>query len=249
MPARRNSGSKLSSGNIVVLTGAGVSRESGLHTFRDPDGIWAKVKIEDVATADAFSRDPARVHEFYNARRQQLVSGTVHPIRAHFALADLERSWPGNVTLVTQNIDDLHERAGSVRVIHMHGELLMARCHRCGNRSRCLVDLSTASQCSHCGAAGGMRPDVVWFGEMPLHMDEIEAALDRADLFISIGTSGNVYPAAGFVELARHSGAHTVELNLERSLGASSFDEGVYGPATEVVESYVGELLKSASGG
>jgi NAD-dependent deacetylase len=245
MATRQKIGSKPGSGNIVVLTGAGVSRESGLHTFRDPDGIWAKVNIEDVATPGAFSRNPARVHEFYNVRRQQLVSGTVHPNRAHFALAELERSWPGNVTLVTQNIDDLHERSGSVRVIHMHGELLMARCQRCGDRSRCLVDLSTASLCSHCGTAGGMRPDVVWFGEMPLHMDEIEAALDRADLFISIGTSGNVYPAAGFVELARHSGAYTVELNLERSLGASSFDEGVYGPATEVVDSYVGELLKS----
>lgn len=231
----------------MVLTGAGVSRESGLHTFRDPDGIWAKVNIEDVATPGAFSRDPARVHDFYNTRRRQLLSGTVHPNRAHFALAELERSWRGAVTLVTQNIDDLHERAGSVRIIHMHGELLKARCERCGERTRCVEDLSTASCCSHCGAAGTMRPDVVWFGEMPLRMDEIEAALDDADLFISIGTSGNVYPAAGFVELARDAGAHTVELNLERSLGASSFDEGIYGPATEVVERYVRELLRPAA--
>lgn len=248
MPVRQNNGSKLGSGNIVILTGAGVSRESGLHTFRDPDGIWAKVKFEDVATPGAFSRDPARVHEFYNQRRRQLVSGTVHPNRAHFALAELERSWPGKFTLVTQNVDDLHERAGSARVIHMHGELLKARCHRCAERTHCADDLSRASRCSSCGASGTMRPDVVWFGEMPLLMDEIEAALDHADLFISIGTSGNVYPAAGFVQLAHDAGAHTVELNLERSLGASSFDEGIYGPATEVVASYVEELLKSAAG-
>ena len=249
MRARQNSGSKLRSGNIVVLTGAGISRESGLHTFRDPDGIWAQVNIEDVATPGAFSRDPARVHDFYNRRRRQLVSGTVHPNRAHFALPELQRSWAGTVTLVTQNIDDLHERAGSARVIHMHGELLVARCHNCGERAPCVHDLTTESQCSRCGATGTMRPDVVWFGEMPLRMDEIEAALDHAELFISIGTSGNVYPAAGFVEVARHAGAHTVELNLERSLGASSFDEGIYGPASEVVESYVRELLESAVGG
>lgn len=204
MRARQNSGSKPRSGSIVVLTGAGISRESGLQTFRDPDGIWAKVNVEDVATPGAFSRNPARVHDFYNTRRRQLVSGTVHPNRAHFALAELERSWTGTVTLVTQNIDDLHERAASVRVIHMHGELLMARCCRCGDRTRCVHDLTTESRC--CGATGTMRPDVVWFGEMPVRMDEIEAALDHADLFISIGTSGNVYPAAGFVQLARDAG-------------------------------------------
>jgi NAD-dependent deacetylase len=248
MAVRQNKGSESRSSNIVILTGAGISRESGLHTFRDPDGIWAKVNVEDVATPGAFSRDPERVHDFYNKRRQQLVSGTVHPNRAHFALAELERSWAGTVTLVTQNVDDLHERAGSLRIIHMHGELLKARCQRCGDRTSCGQDLSTASQCLRCGATGSMRPDVVWFGEMPLRMDEIEAALDHADLFISIGTSGNVYPAAGFVELARDAGAHTVELNLERSLGASSFDQGIYGPATGVVERYVGQLLRTAAG-
>ena len=249
MDVRQSSGSKIRFDNIVILTGAGISRESGLHTFRDPDGIWAKVNIEDVATPGAFSRNPERVHEFYNKRRHQLLSGTVHPNRAHIALADLERSRPGRVTLVTQNIDDLHKRAGSAGVIHMHGELLKARCTRCAQRVEWCADLTTSSLCPRCGAPGAMRPDVVWFGEMPMHMDKIEAALENADLFISIGTSGNVYPAAGFVELARDAGAHTVELNLERSLGASSFDEGIYGPATEIVEKYVSDLLKPDTAG
>ncbi|MFL6414097.1 MAG: NAD-dependent deacylase [Bryobacteraceae bacterium] len=235
------------SGKIVILTGAGISRESGLETFRDPDGIWAKVNIEDVATPAAFARDPARVHQFYNKRRQQLLSGTVRPNRAHFALAELERSWPGKVMVVTQNIDDLHERAGSHSFLHMHGELLKARCNGCGNRTRCTEDLTTASPCSACGRLGTMRPDVVWFGEMPMHMDQIEIALADADLFLSIGTSGNVYPAAGFVELARDAGAHTVELNLERSTGATSFHEAIYGPATEVVDRYVRTLLSEAT--
>jgi NAD-dependent deacetylase len=232
--------------NIVILTGAGISRESGLETFRDPDGIWAKVNIEDVATPHAFARDPARVHDFYNQRRQQLLSTAVQPNQAHIALAGFGKSWPGTVTVVTQNIDDLHERAGSSEVIHMHGELLKARCERCGGRVDCREDLTTSSQCPSCGAIGSMRPDVVWFGEMPMHMDQIEATLAEADLFLSIGTSGNVYPAAGFVELARDAGARTVELNLERSLGAISFDQGIYGPATEIVPKYVHDLLQSS---
>jgi NAD-dependent deacetylase len=247
---RQSNGSKLRFENIVILTGAGISRESGLATFRDPDGIWAKVNVDDVATPGAFSRNPVRVHDFYNQRRQQLLSGTVHPNRAHIALADLQRSLmctaKGTVTLVTQNIDDLHERAGFAGVIHMHGELLKVRCTECTGRMECRGDLSVWSQCSRCGTVGSMRPDVVWFGELPMHMDTIEAALERADLFISIGTSGNVYPAAGFVELARDAGAHTVELNLERSLGASSFDEAIYGPATEIVDKYVRDLPGTA---
>src|SRR3954451_18289715 len=170
---RQSSESKGVSGNIVILTGAGVSRESGLHTFRDPDGIWAKVNVEDVATPIAFARNPARVHEFYNKRREQLLSGTVHPNRAHIALADLERCWAGTVTLVTQNIDDLHERAGSTDVIHMHGELLRARCNLCCERFECYGELATSSRCSRCGGLGSMRPDVVWFGEMPMHMEKI----------------------------------------------------------------------------
>ncbi|MBI1985475.1 MAG: NAD-dependent deacylase, partial [Rhodospirillales bacterium] len=182
---------------IVILTGAGISKESGLATFRDADGIWATVRIEDVATPDAFARDPVRVHAFYNARRARLASGDVKPNAAHFSLARLESEWPGEVLVVTQNIDDLHERAGSRNVVHMHGELLKARCQTCGDVVPWRDDLGVGLTCSACGVAGGMRPHVVWFGEMPFDMERIDAALDRCALFVSIGTSGAVYPAAG----------------------------------------------------
>lgn len=229
---------------IVVLTGAGISKESGLDTFRDTDGIWSKVRIEDVATPEAFAHDPVRVHEFYNGRRLGLLNAAVKPNPAHEALARLEREWPGGVLIVTQNIDDLHERAGSRGLIHMHGELLRSRCSRCGDISECRRDLAVDIACDACGRAGGLRPHVVWFGEMPLMMDEIERALARAGLFMSIGTSGNVYPAAGFVEIVRHYGhGHTVELNLEPSVGATSFAEQVYGPAGAIVPAYVEDLL------
>ena len=228
--------------SIVVLTGAGISRESGLATFRDPDGIWAKVRIEDVATPEAFARGPARVHGFYNARRAGLRDAAVAPNAAHLALAELERRWPGGVLLVTQNVDDLHDRAGSRNLVHMHGELLKARCLCCAAVVPWLDDLSTASACPACGRSGGMRPHVVWFGEMPLEMDRIEAALDRCGLFVSIGTSGNVYPAAGFVAEVRGR-ARTVELNLEASEGARLFDEARRGPATRIVPSFVEDLL------
>ena len=224
---------------IVVLTGAGISRESGLTTFRDPDGIWTKVRIEDVATPEAFARDPARVHAFYNARRAQLA--TVEPNAAHHALARLERGWPGPVLLVTQNVDDLHDRAGS-RPLHMHGELRRARCVACAGTMPWMADLSTATPCPACGAAA-LRPDVVWFGELPMGMDRIAAALAGCELFVSIGTSGTVYPAAGFVADAAH--ARTVELNLEPSAGSASFDEAHHGPATEVVPAFVERLLLS----
>ncbi len=229
---------------IVVLTGAGISKESGLDTFRDADGIWSKVRIEDVATPEAFAHDPVHVHEFYNGRRLGLLNTAVKPNPAHEALAKLEREWPGGVLIVTQNIDDLHERAGSRNLIHMHGELLRSRCSRCGDIAACRRDLSVDLACDACGRAGGLRPHVVWFGEMPLMMDEIEQALARAGLFMSIGTSGNVYPAAGFVEIVRHYGhGHTVELNLEPSVGATSFAEQIYGPAGEIVPAYVDGLL------
>ncbi len=228
--------------SIVVLTGAGISRESGLATFRDADGIWAKVRIEDVATPEAFARDPARVHGFYNARRAGLRDAAVAPNAAHLALAELERRWPGGVLLVTQNVDDLHDRAGSRNLVHMHGELLKARCLRCAAVVPWLDDLSTATACPACGRSGGMRPHVVWFGEMPLEMDRIEAALDRCGLFVSIGTSGNVYPAAGFVAEVRGR-ARTVELNLEASEGAGLFDEARHGPATRIVPAFVADLL------
>jgi NAD-dependent deacetylase len=229
---------------IVILTGAGISKESGLDTFRDADGIWSKVRLEDVATPEAFARDPVTVHGFYNARRQSLTDPAIRPNAAHDALARLDREWPGDVLLVTQNIDDLHERAGSSALIHMHGEMLKAQCTHCGAVHPWRGDLSVETLCQRCGSAGGMRPDVVWFGEMPYEMDRIYASLARCGLFLSIGTSGNVYPAAGFVQEARQvAGAHTVELNLEPSAGASAFAETHHGPATEIVPAYVTALL------
>ena len=233
-------------GRIVILTGAGISKESGLETFRDPDGIWARVRIEDVATPEAFVRDPARVHGFYNARRRGLLSEDVQPNAAHRALARLEADWPGEVLLVTQNIDDLHERAGSRKLIHMHGEILTALCLQCRDTSRWVGDMDEASACPACGRAGGLRVNVVWFGEMPFEMERIFDALNACDLFVSIGTSGNVYPAAGFVQEVRLSGrGHTVELNLEPSEGHSLFDERHYGPASEVVPAFVERLLQN----
>ncbi|HYE00879.1 MAG TPA: NAD-dependent deacylase [Alphaproteobacteria bacterium] len=229
--------------SIVILTGAGISRESGLHTFRDADGIWAQVRIEDVATPEAFRRDPARVHGFYNARRRALLQPGIAPNAAHLALARLEREWPGPVLVVTQNVDDLHDRAGSGQLIHMHGELLSALCAHCGARRPWRDDLSTELACPDCGRRGGMRPDVVWFGEMPYRMDEIGAALAECALFVSIGTSGNVYPAAGFVREARMAGARTLELNLEPSEGASLFHEARHGAATALVPAFVDDLL------
>jgi NAD-dependent deacetylase len=230
--------------SIVILTGAGISKESGLDTFRDKDGLWSKVRIEDVATPEAFERDPARVHAFYNERRRGLRNSNVQPNAAHRALAELEQRWPGEVLLVTQNIDDLHERAGSRNLVHMHGELLKTRCTHCGTLDAGLADLSLELECARCREPAGLRPHVVWFGEMPLEMDRIYEALGRCGVFISIGTSGNVYPAAGFVEEARRgAGARTVELNLEPSEGATLFHERHYGPATEVVPAYVRRLL------
>lgn len=234
----------MESRRIVILTGAGVSKESGLDTFRDPEGIWARVRIEDVATPEAFARDPDRVHAFYNHRRAGLLSNGVVPNAAHLALARLEAEWPGDFLLVTQNIDDLHERAGSRALIHMHGELLKARCLACGGVSPWREAMTRDSLCPDCGTEGTLRPHVVWFGEMPLEMDVIYDALGACDLFVSIGTSGNVYPAAGFVAEARGNGrAHTVELNLEPSEGFSLFDERRYGPATAEVPAFVDTIL------
>ena len=228
--------------SIVILTGAGISRESGLATFRDADGVWAKVRLEDYATPEAFERDPARVHGFYNARRAQLREPAVQPNAAHLALAELDRRWPGPLLLVTQNVDDLHERAGSRRLLHMHGELMRARCRRCRAVHPWEGELSTTTPCPACGRSGGLRPHVVWFGEMPLGMGAIETALESCELFVSLGTSGNVYPAAGFVAEVR-ARARTVELNLEPSSGSRLFDEARHGPATELVPEFVAELL------
>jgi NAD-dependent deacetylase len=227
--------------SIVILTGAGLSAESGLATFRDKDGIWAKYDYRKVATPEGFRANPALVHEFYNQRRRALQGAS--PNAAHYALARLEREHNGSVTVVTQNIDHLHETAGARNLIHMHGELLKALCAACGARTAWTDDLGLGTVCPACARPGGMRPDVVWFGEMPYAMERIYEELMRADLFISIGTSGNVYPAAGFVAVARENGAHTVELNLEPSDGASLFHETVHGPATQIVPEYVEHLL------
>ncbi|MFA5122162.1 Sir2 family NAD+-dependent deacetylase [Zavarzinia sp.] len=228
---------------IVILTGAGISAESGLGTFRDKDGIWTRYDLEDVATPEGFARDPDFVHEFYNARRRGLLEAL--PNAAHAALARLEAEHPGEILLVTQNVDDLHERAGSRNLIHMHGELNRIRCDACGIVSEHRGDLSTGDICDACGSAGGLRPHVVWFGEMPLDMERIYQALADCDLFVSVGTSGTVYPAAGFVaEVRRGRRAHTVELNLEPSHGHSLFAERRLGPASEVVPGFVDELLK-----
>jgi len=228
---------------IVVLTGAGISKESGLDTFRCAGGIWSKVRLEDVATPEGFRRDPARVHAFYNARRRNLAEGEVQPNPAHAALARLERHWPHEVLLVTQNIDDLHERAGSANLIHMHGELNKVRCEDCGEVMHWTEDCTTDTPCPTC-RHHGLRPHVVWFGEMPLDMERIYEALDQCALFVSIGTSGHVYPAAGFVHAVRQRGiAHTVELNLDPSEGASLFAEAIYGSASEVVPDFVEDLL------
>lgn len=235
------------SSHIVILTGAGISKESGLSTFRDADGIWATVKVEEVATPEAFARDPAKVHAFYNMRRRNLLTNpVVAPNAAHRALAELERAWTGDFLLVTQNVDNLHERAGSQKLIHMHGEHLRARCLVCARVHDWRDELSTETVSPCCGRVGGLRPHVVWFGETPFELDRIFAALAECDLFVSIGTSGTVYPAAGFVAEACAAGAHAVELNLEPSHGAGLFHEAVRGPATEIVPVFVQQLLNGA---
>jgi NAD-dependent deacetylase len=227
--------------NIVVLTGAGISAESGLATFRGPDGLWEGHRVEDVATPEAFVRDPALVHAFYDARRTNLAS--VEPNAAHEALARLDARWPGEFLLVTQNVDDLHERAGSKRLAHMHGELTKGWCLACNARFEWTGPMGMSAECPSCGAAGLVRPDIVWFGEMPYEMDRIDEALRRCDLFVSIGTSGAVYPAAGFVQTARHCGAQTLEMNLEPSMGSFLFDESRTGKAGELVPAWVIGLL------
>ncbi|ART79296.1 Sir2 family NAD+-dependent deacetylase [Oceanisphaera avium] len=228
-------------GNIVILTGAGISAESGIRTFRASDGLWEEHRIEDVATPEGFERDPQLVNQFYNDRRQLL--HTVEPNAAHLALAKLEANWPSTVTVVTQNIDDLHERAGSSNVLHMHGELLKARCPHSNQTIDWPGDLHNTDLCQCCQFPEQLRPHVVWFGEMPLLLDKIYHALSEAALFISIGTSGNVYPAAGLVHEAAMHHAHTLEINLEPSHGKSHFAEHIYGLATVEVVKYVEQLL------
>ena len=257
---------KRTDANLVILTGAGISAESGLDTFRANDGLWENHRVEDVASPEGFARDPDLVHRFYNARRAQF--DTVEPNAAHVALAELEAGWGGEFLLVTQNIDDLHERAGSKRLIHMHGDGRKGLCTACDERFAWEGEMyhesartepveaseppfdklrvsanGEGSLCPSCGVAGHVRPDIVWFGEMPYQMDAIDAALMDCDLFVSIGTSGAVYPAAGFVQTAKYRGARTVEINLEPSQGSLLFDERRYGMARVEVPAWVSELL------
>ena len=230
--------------NIVILTGAGISKESGIDTFRDEGGIWSKVKIENVATPQAFERDPSTVQKFYNGRRASLLDPSIKPNAAHFALAKLEREWPGHVAVITQNIDNLHESAGTQNLIHMHGELLKARCTNCGLVVDWHQPLGEGEKCPDCQKKA-LRPHVVWFGETPLMMDSIDQLLADCNLFLSVGTSGNVYPASGFVQMANSYGSHTVEINLEPSEGATLFKESKYGVATLLVPSFVDALIDS----
>ena len=258
--------------NIVILTGAGVSAESGLATFRGPDGLWEGHRVEDVCTPEAFRRDPALVHAFYDARRAKL--GAVEPNAAHRALARLDAEWPGELLLITQNVDDLHERAGSTRLLHMHGELTRGWCLACGERFAWEGPMSPASVCPEpvegrsfphvggkdspstssgqsvnfcpvCETEGQVRPDIVWFGEMPYEMGRVDEALQRCDLFVSIGTSGAVYPAAGFIQTAKYCGAKTLEMNLEPSMGSYLFDESRTGRAGKLVPAWVEDVLSS----
>ena len=225
---------------LVILTGAGISAESGIATFRGPGGLWEGQRVEDVCTPEALVSGQALVHHFYDERRAALAE--VSPNAAHHALAKLDREWSGELLLVTQNVDDLHERAGSIRLVHMHGELLSALCAACGFRAEWRGVLPPGSVCATC-AAPQHRPDIVFFGEMPYHMAQIEQALARCDLFVSIGTSGAVYPAAGFVREARRNGAQTLELNLERSEGSDWFAETRLGPASQLVPAWVESML------
>lgn len=232
--------------SIVVLTGAGISAESGIRTFRASNGLWEEHRIEDVASPEGFARDSEMVHRFYNLRREHLLDQDIKPNAAHIALAKFEQKLSsndsGDFTLVTQNIDDLHERSGSHNLFHMHGELLKIRCAQTEKVFDCYESTSPSSICSCCKQSGNLRPHVVWFGETPLYMDEIYRALEQCDLFIAIGTSGNVFPAAGFFKIAKSVGAQTVELNLEPSANGSLFAEQLYGAASEIVPKYLDAL-------
>ncbi|MDB2686097.1 NAD-dependent protein deacylase [Mariniblastus sp.] len=229
--------------SIVILTGAGISAESGIKTFRAADGLWENHRIEEVASPEGFAANPELVQDFYNQRRRQLLTAEVKENLAHQALARLEQKFNGDFLLVTQNIDDLHERSGSQNMIHIHGELLKKRCTHSDQVSDIRGDIQVNDVCDCCGRKGTLRPHIVWFGEMPFEMERIQDALSRCDLFVSIGTSGNVYPAAGFVALANQAGAKTRMLNLDPSTNETAFDQGDYGLATKIVPEFVESLI------
>ncbi|GJE76742.1 SIR2 family NAD-dependent protein deacylase [Methylorubrum suomiense] len=235
--------------NVFVLTGAGISAESGLGTFRDRGGVWSRFDPMKLATPEAFAADPVLVHDFYNMRRRDALNA--QPNAAHTALAELESGLAAqgrNLFLCTQNVDDLHERAGSRAVVHMHGELSRVRCLACGDGRPWREDLTVETPCPSCGVAGRMRPDVVWFGEMPKHLDAIEDALIKSDLFVAIGTSGAVYPAAGYVAQAQAFGIPTLALNLEAADNAGMFARTRLGLASATVPAFVADILAGADG-
>lgn len=230
--------------NIVILTGAGISAESGIKTFRDCGGLWENYSIMEVASIDGFNKKPNLVYDFYNARRDQLHTPDISPNQAHASLANLESKFSGKVTIITQNVDDLHERAGSHNVIHMHGELLKMRCMKTGKVFKVKGTLTQSTICSCCRQAGNLRPHIVWFGETPLYLDEIEESLATCDLFVSIGTSGEVFPASAFVRIAKSSGAQTIELNLASTNISRDFDYQISGKASQEVPRFVNMILK-----
>lgn len=224
---------------IVILTGAGISAESGIRTFRASDGLWEEHRIEDVATPEAYERDPVLVHRFYNMRRRDAQAAL--PNAGHIALGKLTQDPRHEVLLVTQNVDDLHERGGAQNVLHMHGELNGALCHHCAARWPAPAVMEASDLCPQC-AKPQTRPDIVWFGEMPYQMERIWAAIEDCDLFAAIGTSGQVYPAAAFGQIAARAGVETVEINLAASAVSSDFDRHIIGPASETVPLWVAEL-------
>ena len=230
---------------IVVLTGAGISAESGIRTFRANDGLWEDHRIEDVASPEGFHRNPELVQQFYNMRRQSLLEPKIKPNPAHLALAELEAALGENFLLITQNVDNLHEQAGSERLLHMHGELLKAQCQRTGQVFHFDGAITAETRCACCQQTQTLRPHIVWFGEMPLYMDEIEDAINQCDIFLSIGTSGNVYPAAGFVRMANYAGAETIEINLEPAVNQSAFKTHIYGSAGEKVPAWVQTFIQN----
>lgn len=228
---------------IVVLTGAGISAESGLRTFRDAGGLWEGHRIEEVATPEAFARNPALVHDFYNLRRAAMVAAA--PNAAHLALARLEAALPGQVLVITQNVDDLHDRGGSRALIHMHGELSRALCAACDHRWDAPQVMRPSDPCPVC-AAPATRPDIVWFGEIPYQMEAIWGALRGCEVFAAIGTSGQVYPAAAFAQDAARAGAATVEINLAASAISRDFDRMISGPATQAVPDWVDQVIAAS---
>ena len=229
--------------SIVILTGAGISAESGIKTFRDQDGLWENHRVEDIASPEGFQRNPPMVYHFYNERRAQLLSNEVKPNKGHLALAQLENEFKGETTLITQNVDDLHERAGSKNILHMHGELLKMRCQFTNQVFPAKKSFGEDTQCSCCSKPGALRPHIVWFGEIPFHMDIIQKSLEKCDLFLSIGTSGQVYPAAMFMQVARQQGALTIEINKDPTANSNLFDKTLHGKAGEILPSFVSDFF------